>query len=193
MGFLLLATAVYFARPLFQHRLSDDVFYWSLFAVVAGGAAFLIIRTVQLSRNLVPRLIAASLAILIIAPASYATHRLTEKPFEWKPYSDQALANAIAAGQPVLIDFTATWCGNCHYLEAFVLHDSKVVHAVSDKNILMLQADVTNENAPARPLLGKLNAAGSIPLTAVYFPGQTQPRLLNGIYNATDLLNALKS
>ena len=191
MGFLLLATAVYFARPLFQHLLSENVFWWSLFAVLAGGGIFLIVRAIQLSQNWKPRVIATVLALLIVVPSFYAAHLLTEQPFEWMPYTDQALTDATRSGKPVIIDFTATWCGNCHYIEAFVLHNWRVVDAINSKKVVMLQADVTGENIQARLLLDKLNPAGSIPVTAVYLPHAESPKVLNGIYKPADLLNSL--
>jgi thiol:disulfide interchange protein DsbD len=191
MGFLLLATAVYFARPLFQHVLSENVFWWSLFAVLAAGAVFLVIRAVQLSNNNLPRVIASVLALLIVVPAFGAAHLLTETPFQWTPYTDKALADATATGRPVVIDFTATWCGNCHYIEAFVLHNWRVVDAINSRKVVMLQADVTNNNVQARTLLDQLNPAGSIPVTAVYLPHQSKPKVLNGIYKPADLLNTL--
>jgi thiol:disulfide interchange protein DsbD len=192
MGFLLLATAVFFARPFYQHLLSDDFFYWSLFAVLAAAGVFLIVRSIQLGKTMTPRLTATAIAVLIVAPAFYTVHRLTEKPYKWQPYSEAARIAANNAGKPVVVDFTATWCTTCHYLEAFVLHDPKVVDAVRDKRVLMLQADMTDvNNAPDKPLLRKLNGAGNIPLTAVYFPNQDQPRLLKGIYTADDLVKTL--
>jgi suppressor for copper-sensitivity B len=170
MGFLLLATAVYFARPFFQKLLSEEVFWWALFAVLAAGGVFLVVRASQLSKNLLPRVIASVIALLIVVPSGYAAHKLTEKPFVWIPFSDAALAAATASGKPVLVDFTATWCGN----------------------IQMLQADVTDEG-PASKLLNTLNAdgAGSVPLTAIYFPHHAQPVLLKGIYSVDELMTAL--
>jgi thiol:disulfide interchange protein DsbD len=191
MGFLLLATALYFAQPFLQKALSADGFWWTLFAVVAAGGIFLIVRSIQLSKNIVPRVVCATIAILLVAPSAYLVHRLTEKPYIWQPYSEQALAAAISAGKPVVIDFTAVWCGNCHYLEATALHDSAVVNAVHTQDVVMLQADVTNGNAAGLPLLTKLNPVGSIPLTAVYLPHTPEPRLLDGIYSGDDLVDAL--
>jgi suppressor for copper-sensitivity B len=191
MGFLLLATAVYFAQPFLQHFMSSDVFWWTLFGVVAGGGVFLIVRSIQLSNNLPPRAICFSLAVLLVAPSAYLAHRLTEKPYIWKPFSDAALAAARAAGKPVVVDFTAVWCGNCHYIEATSLHDSNVVNAVHKEGVVMLQADVTNTDAPGIGLLDKLNPVASIPLTAVYLPNVAEPRLLDGIYSSDDLVDAL--
>jgi thiol:disulfide interchange protein DsbD len=191
MAFLLLATAVYFAQPLYERFVSDRAFWWTLFAVIAAGGVFLIGRAFQLSTKLTPRLIAIAIALALVGPSLWATRRLTIKPFEWQPYSDQTLADARAAGKTVLIDFTASWCGNCHWVEAYVLHDPKIVRAVHDNNLVMIKADVTDETAPARPLLGKLNPAGAIPLTALYAPKSNDPRLLDGIYSVDDLLNAI--
>jgi thiol:disulfide interchange protein DsbD len=192
MGFLLLATALYFAQPLFGH-VSKDIFWWSLFGILAAGGVFLVVRGIQLSPNFTPRLVSAAVALAIVLPTFYVVRRITEKPFKWIPYSDQTLASSTASGRIVLIDFTADWCGNCHFLEAKVLHDPNVVHAINQHQVVMLQADMTNEDAAARPLLDKLNSAGagSIPLTAVYLPNHSQPTLLKGIYSADDLVTTL--
>jgi thiol:disulfide interchange protein DsbD len=193
MGFLLLATAVYFVQPLFGKILSDDIFWWTMFTVIAGGGVFLIVRGLQLAKTSLGRAISITIALMMIVPSFFTARLLTAKPYDWIPYSEQALAAANASGRPVLIDFTATWCGNCHYLEAFVINRSAVVKAVHSHDVLMLKGDVTNDNAPARPLLAKLTDVGTIPLTAVYFPHQNQPKLLDGIYSVDDLVRVLNS
>ena len=154
MAFLLLATALYFAWPFLDRVISVRTFWWLLFGVIAVGALFMIVRTRQMLRSPRAVTIAAALAVVVTAPALYATVQLTRHPYTWQPYSDAALADAVAQHKPVLVDFTATWCGNCHWLEAFVLNKSAVADAVRRHDVLMLKADVTQDDASGRELLG---------------------------------------
>jgi thiol:disulfide interchange protein DsbD len=191
MAFLLLATAVYFAQPLYQRFISQTAFWWTLFAVIAAGGIFLVVRSLQLSKSFLPRAVCGILAMILVYPSFLAVRRLTYKPYDWQPYSEQTFATARASGNPVLVDFTADWCGNCHFVEGFVLNSRQVVKAVRNHHIVMIKADVTNEDAPAHSLLIALNPAGAIPLTALYEPNADQPALLDGIYTVGDLVKII--
>jgi thiol:disulfide interchange protein DsbD len=201
MGFLLLGTAVYFARPFIEkvvhsadnRNLAPDVFWWTLFGVVAAAGVFLIVRTAQYARGMRPRLVAAVVALLLVVPAFVVVHNLTYHPHQWVDYSDAALARAKSTGRPVLVEFTADWCGNCQALEAFVLNSRPAVEALKKHEVVMIKADVTNGNEPAIPLLSALNPAGAIPLTAIYSPHRDEPILLTGIYSTEDLQRAVET
>jgi thiol:disulfide interchange protein len=191
MGFLLLGTAAYFAGPFINKVLGAAQFWWVIFATVAAAAVFLVWRTVRFSKTTLARAVAVVIALLMIVPSFYFVRLMTVKPYQWQPYTPAALAEARAAGRIVLVDFTADWCGNCHALEAFVLNSRRVVKAVDDHKVVMLKADVTDDDAAGRPLLNELNPVGAIPLTALYAPGLSKPIQLSGIYSKSDLINAL--
>jgi thiol:disulfide interchange protein len=200
MGFLLLGTAVYFAKPFFERflrsgsnqHLASDVFWWALFAVVAAAGAFLVVRTLQFAKRLTPRLVGVAVALLLVVPTFLAARNFTYHPHAWVDFTDAALAQAKASGKPVLVEFTADWCGNCHFVEAFVINDRGVVATLKKHDVVMVKADVTEENAPAKPLLDELNPAGAIPLTVIYSPHRAQPLMLRGIYSKAELQKAVE-
>ena len=109
----------------------------------------------------------------------------------WTPFSDAALAAARAGGKPVIIDFTAAWCVNCHVVERLVYGDALTVDRLRERGVTLMRADLTQDGAPGSDLLAKLNAARSIPFTAIYFLKVDAPAGLTGIYSSRDLFATL--
>ncbi|HEX4052779.1 MAG TPA: cytochrome c biogenesis protein CcdA [Tepidisphaeraceae bacterium] len=188
MGFLLLAVAVYFAGG---RLVSSRDFFWAVFAVVALAMVFLIVRTIQLSRGVRPKLVSLAIAGLSIWISLTITLRLTGG-IAWQPYSNDAFAAAIASGKPVLVEFTANWCPNCLSIEASVYHDPRTAAALHKDNVVLLRADLTDENAPGWPKVYELNPGGGIPLTAIYGPHDDRPvAKLTSLYSAQNLIDAV--
>jgi len=187
MGFLLIAVAVYFAGG---RLASSKEFFWAVFSVVAAAMLFLVVRTFQLSHNIRPVVASIVSALVVTAAALALTLRLLGG-LEWKPYSQQAFSQARATGRPVLVEFTANWCGNCLALEASVYHDKKTAQAIHDHSVILLRADLTSENAPGWPVVNQLNPGGGIPLTAIYSPNSDEPIKLTSLYTTQNLLDAL--
>jgi thiol:disulfide interchange protein DsbD len=191
MAFLLLATAVYFGSRFLPENLREYKFWWLVFAVVAASALFLIVRTTQLMPRRRPILIASIIAALIVIPALLATFRLTYHPIDWQKYTRDRFDSALASGKPVIVKFTATWCGNCQYVEGTVYTDDRTVEVVKSHQVIPLKADLTDKQAPGWELLRTLHPVGAIPFTAVYLPGEQAPHKLTGIYTTNDLLTVL--
>lgn len=192
MGFLILAVAVYFVGT---KHLSGNGYMWPVAVVATIAGIFLIFRTKQLMPRPRPLAIATVLAVVLTVGSFSAAAYLNRPPPEgivWVPYSETALADARKSGNIVLIDFTANWCANCHWIENNVFTDPKVVDAFKEKKIKLLRVDITNTGAPGSDLLTQLNPAGGIPLTAIYFPGQETPTQIAAVYTKATLLDTLK-
>jgi thiol:disulfide interchange protein DsbD len=75
------------------------------------------------------------------------------------------LGQARAAGQPVMVDFTADWCTACKEMEAYTFPNAGVVAALD--NFLLLRADVTANDADDKALLEYFESFG--PPTIAFF------------------------
>jgi thiol:disulfide interchange protein DsbD len=73
-----------------------------------------------------------------------------------------------APGRPVMLDFYADWCVSCKEMEAFTFSDPKV-RAQLD-GMLLLQADVTENNQEHRALLKRFSLFG--PPGIIFFDAQ---------------------
>ncbi|WP_310451486.1 protein-disulfide reductase DsbD [Sulfuritalea sp.] len=71
---------------------------------------------------------------------------------------DARLAEAKAAGRPVMLDFYADWCVSCKEMERFTFAEPKV--AARLKQFLLLQADVTANSPDDAALLKRFGLFG---------------------------------
>jgi thiol:disulfide interchange protein DsbD len=80
---------------------------------------------------------------------------------------DAAVAAAAAAGKPAMLDFYADWCVSCKEMERDTFPDARVRAALA--NAVLLQADVTANNADDQALLRRFGIFGP-PTIAFYGP-----------------------
>jgi thiol:disulfide interchange protein DsbD len=132
MGFVLIAMAIYFVRPL----IGDEAFRWGVAASLLIGAAFLF-----LSRGVGGRVLRLACAsLLLIAGAAFALPRPGGAIVRWQKYDANAIANA---GKPVIIDFYADWCLPCKELDEKTFSDRAVAGELD--RFVRVKADLTND------------------------------------------------
>lgn len=103
---------------------------------------------------------------------------------------DAALAEAKQKRQMVMLDFYADWCVACKEFETFTFSDATVQKRLG--NVVLLQADVTANNAADKELLKRFNLFG--PPGIVFFDGKADSRITHkviGYQNASEFLAAM--
>jgi thiol:disulfide interchange protein DsbD len=103
----------------------------------------------------------------------------------WIPYDAERLAALQAAGKPVLVNFTASWCLTCLVNERTAFSDAAVQDVFRDKGVTLMKGDWTNRDPGITKALAAFNRAG-VPLYVAYNakPGATDPQVLPHLLSA---------
>lgn len=107
----------------------------------------------------------------------------------WAPYDEAAIAQHMAAGKPVFVDFTAAWCVSCQVNKRLVLHSEATMQAFERAGVALMRADWTNRDARITEALAKLGRNG-VPVYLLIRPGQ-EPLLLPEILTGGIVSDAL--
>ncbi len=110
---------------------------------------------------------------------------------EWQPYSAARVAELNAAGRPLLVNFTASWCLTCLVNERNAFSDSAVQEIFRIKKVTLMKGDWTNRDPAITHALAAFGRAG-VPLYVVYNakPGSAEPLVLPQILTASVVQNA---
>jgi len=81
--------------------------------------------------------LAAGVWLVVAAP---------KQRLEFRPYDEAAVQRALAAGQPVILDFGADWCLPCHELDDQTFTDARVIAAA--QRFAAFKVDLTVADKP---------------------------------------------
>lgn len=125
--------------------------------------------------------LAAMAGFAMLLPGQYAIPtQASESIHDPREFSEAALAEARATGQPVFVWFTADWCVTCKVNESAAIEREAVRAAFEAAGVITLRGDWTRRDEEIARFLTKQGAAG-VPLYLWYPPGgeaQTLPQVL---------------
>lgn len=162
-GFVILALPVF----LLERIVGDEwgIRLWSLLGVAFFGWAFITSLQAKHAWMRIVQIVLLAAALVSVRPlqdwAFGAPHAQTQTHLNFTPVAsvdalNQALAQA--KGKPVMLDLYADWCVACKEFEKYTFSNPQVKQALG--NTVLLQADVTANNAQDVALLKHLQALG---------------------------------
>jgi thiol:disulfide interchange protein DsbD len=177
-GCMMLGVAVWMLARLVSDRTAMLLFaipalaaLWVLWRFAVRGKAQLIARAAAV----VCGLYAAALVVGYMRGASDPLHPLQLQGAQAAATQfqsihtvselDAAVAQAAAAGKPVMLDFYADWCVSCKEMERYTFSQPAVTALL--KNAVLLRADVTANNSDDQALLKRFGIFGP-PTIAFY-------------------------
>jgi thiol:disulfide interchange protein DsbD len=192
MGLLLLAAAVYFVGAGINGLLEEPIeLHWWLIGLTGVAAGlWLVRRTLQIAKSAGARATFVAAGLFIAAVSAAIPPVLTYERLPWRKYSEAALAEALAARETVVLDFTAEWCLNCKTFEKTILESDAVAAVLNEPGVRLLKADITSKSAPGTRKLAELGRV-TIPLLVVFAPDGTEV-LKSEAYTREQVIEAVR-
>ncbi len=133
-----------------------------------------------------------SLLLVLLFSSCQKVSPITENQHSvWKPYSKEAVVESIANKKPVVIDFYADWCPNCHVLEKHVFSRPEIQAQLA--HVTALRADVSNqEDDHVQEIIQEYELQGVPIIVFLDNQGQEKQRLL-GLVTPKEFIEALNS
>lgn len=207
MGILLLAAAAFFITAgiqvllLVYPYLAGSMVWWAVGFFIAIASLWMIIRTFQITRKPIPRLFFTLLAVaMTLGIGLFAQDELRKDKAShaarvaamsgagstangnvpagvWLEYSPELFAAVRAAGRPVFLEFTASWCITCKAIKAGVLDRDPVAQAFKDRGVVLMEVNCSAKDSIGSKKLNELGRTG-VPAWVLYGPGSDQPVFL---------------
>jgi len=111
------------------------------------------------------------------ATASGDTRAYAGSSYDTVAWSPEAVETALAGGQGVFVDFTATWCMICQANKRTTLNRPEVREAMAAAGIVFMVADFTSRDEKIARELESHGRPG-VPMYLLYGPGSRTPVLL---------------
>ena len=169
MGFPVLGSAVWLFTLASGDLDKTGTLRLGLFLIALALAAWVWGEFVQ--RGTKRRALAGIISLLLISGFGAYAYFQAPDEIHWQPWSPDTVAQARAAGKPVLVDFTADWCLTCQVNKKTSLEIPTVRARLNSLGAVALVGDYTHTPETITAELAKYHRAG-VPLVLV-FPAAT--------------------
>ncbi len=182
MGFLLMAAVVFLALVAGRLGGVDAVIALLIALLLAGLAAWIYGRwSVPVKPKRTQR-IAQAISLALLVFATYYAINETKAAYDnfeagssvsrngqWQPWSSERVETELAAGKPVFIDFTASWCLICQVNKKVATHTEATEALFEEHGVVALEADWTRYDSAITEELERFGRSG-VPLYVLYAP-----------------------
>lgn len=182
MGFLLLGALVFLLYLLGQLAGVDAITAMLVVLLLAAMAAWIYGRWAAPGKPAKTRAIARTATILLLLLSGLWGLRSVDAAYEadaadsgvevvegWETWSAEAVEQAIAGGNPVFVDFTATWCLICQVNKKTALRTEATRELFEEHGVVPMVADWTRRDPAITAELEKFGRSG-VPLYLLYSP-----------------------
>jgi thiol:disulfide interchange protein DsbD len=198
MGLLMLAAAAFFIGTGINVVVSDGTsapskfFWWVVGLCVVAAGVWLAWQINVIAKSVGKRSVFTTLGLILIFAGAAGSFTLTRKPpIDWVYYTPELLETALEKDKVVVLDFTADWCNNCHFLEATVLNPKPVSDLLNGDDVVAMKVDITSpSNVDGTNLLVEMGGK-QIPLLVVLSPDGEQV-FKRDWFKASDVVEAIE-
>jgi len=184
-GFILVGMAFYFLLPL----LPDSISGYVLPVFMIGTAIYLLFFEKLANSVRGFRIFKIVFSVLIMAVGVYALIPSNSASVEWKPFTEDALAEI--SGRGVIIDFYADWCIPCKELDAITFSDPKVIEL--SREFETYKADMTKALSEEVENLRERFKIVGVPTVLVLNSKGEEVDRITGFVNAQEFYNLIEN
>lgn len=110
----------------------------------------------------------------------------------WEHSEPVALAKAKSEKRPMLVDFTATWCGACQELAKHTFADPRVMEKAVAANFVAVKVDATNEDDPQVDAVKDKYKVKGLPTVVIYDSNGQERKRFNEFVGPEPFLAAIE-
>jgi thiol:disulfide interchange protein DsbD len=217
MGFLLLGMVLWLIYPLVHQIGATGLLWTLAFYIALALACWVLGRvdlSMSDARRWGYRLMAASIAALAAAviygwayPIDDAraeqrairaeidalrsgmggSAAVTADRITWRPWSPEAVEQAVRSGKTVFVDFTAAYCTTCKQNKVLAIDTPNSRRKMQELGVVPFQGDYTDGDPRIRDILARHNRLG-VPLNLIYPAGRTDAPLTLPVTLTEDLV-----